>query len=331
VNLKADPAYHTVEVPPNARLALERRVQLVTGKGGVGRSTWASTLARVSAGRGSRTLIAEITEPGQAYSPLARLWGLDEFGFEPGVLEPGLMGVALSPRRGQEMFLSRVIHVEALARAALASEAIRKLLDVAPSFREMGVYYHLLMLLKAVHPAGGPLFERIIIDLPATGHTLALTGLPEILGRVITRGPIRDALLEGQQVLNSPELTAAWVVSLPEPLPVTESLELIEGLKRTRVPVGGVILNRLRQDPFSEQERSYIDGRLARGEGIPGYRAYIEIEENRAALARLDRSVGEPVIRASDLEDRVQSPFDVVSELVAQMLTVLKDAEGARA
>lgn len=321
-----------IELPAAAAQALSRRIHLVTGKGGVGRSTWSAVLARQFASQGYRTLLAEITEPGQAYSPLARIWGQDDFGVEPKGLEASLDGVALSPRRGQELFLSRVIHVETLAKAALASEAIRKLLDVAPSFRELGVYYHLLTLLKLMHISGAERFERVVIDLPATGHTLALTGLPEILGRVITRGPIAESLREGQRILNSESLTAAWVIALPEPLPVTESFELIAGLKRTHVPVGGVILNRLRKDPFNPEERQVVEGWIREGRSIPGYRAAVEVGENRAALDRLLSLVKEPVVRAPDLEDIAREPKLVVSELVSRLIeSVSRSAAGGAA
>jgi arsenite-transporting ATPase len=313
-----------IQVPQSAQSALQRRILLLTGKGGVGRSTWASVLARQSAAAGARTLLAEISEPGQAYSPLARLFGMEEFEADAQSLgRPLLSGVALSPQRGQQLFLSKVIHVEALAKAALASEAIRKLLDVAPSFRELGVYYHLLTLLNEKLPTGEPRFERVIIDLPATGHTLALTGLPEILGRVITRGPISEALAEGQRLLNSDACTSAWVVTLPEPLPVSETLELIEGLQRTRVPVGGVIVNRLRADPFDIKERAAIREWLEAGQEIPGSRLYSELEENRRALARLDSIPSLPLIFADELDEPGASSPRIADGLTQQLQDAL--------
>jgi len=320
-----------VEVPASARAPLQRRVTLVTGKGGVGRSTWASVLARTFADGGARTLLAEITEPGQAYSPLARLFGRDEFQADPAALDRNaLWGVALSPHRGQQLFLSKVIHVEALAKAALASEAISKLLDVAPSFREMGVYYHLLSLLKEKLPSGEPRFEKLVIDLPATGHTLALTGLPEILGRLISRGPIREALEQGQEILNSPEHTAAWVVTLPEPLPVSETFELIEGLKRTRVPVGGVIVNRLQADPFTEEERTALKRWMEAGRGVPGFRIISELEENRLALSRLKNHLDLPLVFAPDVSDLFRDSVDIARGLATAMREVARESSSRR-
>src|SRR5258706_83390 len=81
---------------------------------------------------------------------------------------------------------------------------------------------------------GRPHHETILFDMPATGHALAMTELPDLLLRLIPRGPIAAALREGQTVMYDPERTTALVVTLAEALPVTESLELIAGLRRTR-------------------------------------------------------------------------------------------------
>ncbi len=77
--------------------------------------------------------------------------------------------------------------------------------------------------------------------MPATGHTLALTSLPEILLDALPDGPIPRYMREGQAYLNDPEKGLAWIVTLPELLPVTEALELIDGLRATRVTPAGVI------------------------------------------------------------------------------------------
>ena len=104
----------------------------------------------------------------------------------------------------------------------------------------------------------GGAYESIVIDMPATGHTLALTGLPSILLRLIPVGPIATALKEGQSIINHPDRGAAWVVTLPEKLPVTEACELLEGLAEGGVQSGGVIVNRMPENPFTDDERSAL-------------------------------------------------------------------------
>lgn len=300
---------------------LSKRVVLVTGKGGVGRSSVTAALAIAAAKRGKRVLLTEIGELGSESSALARLFGRDRL---PDAREPighGVEGALLLSHRGQELFLSSVLRVPALAKAALASEALRRLLQAAPSFREMGIFYHLMTFLKEERRQGGPASELVLVDMPATGHTLALTGLPEVLLGLVTRGPIATALREGQSYLNDPAKGAAYVVTLPETLPVSEALELIAGLEQTHMPVGGVILNRMPEDPFTPAERAalgpLLEGQAALGKGILGADGFRRVPECRRAVERLSREIAVPLLT---IPDHVPGP-----ELVPAIVRALEN------
>jgi len=233
-------------------------VVLITGKGGVGRSVMTAVLARIAASRGKRVLVTEIGEESDDYSPLAKHFGRSRLPTHPELIEQNLSAAVLLARTGQELFLKSVLRSGTIARAALSSDALRRLLSAGPSFREMGVFFQLLTCLRAKRKDESPEHELILVDMPATGHTLSLTGLPELLLRLVPRGPIADSLREGQSYLNDPKQAAAWIVTLPETLPISECLELIEGLAKTKMPVGGVMVNRLPADPFTVDERAKL-------------------------------------------------------------------------
>jgi arsenite/tail-anchored protein-transporting ATPase len=236
---------------------VNKRVVLITGKGGVGRSVMTAAIAKLAAKRGKRVLVTEVGDEGDDYSPLASHWNRARLPRLPEPLEYNIQGAVLLARTGQELFLKSVLRSGTLARAALNSDALRRLLSAGPSFREMGVFFQLLIALRET--AGtSPTHELVLIDMPATGHTLSLTGLPELLLKLVPGGPIAAALKEGQTYLNDPKQAAAWLVTLPETLPVSECLELIEGLKKTKMPVGGVVVNRMPSDPFSAAERDAL-------------------------------------------------------------------------
>jgi len=234
---------------------VNKRVVLITGKGGVGRSVMTAALAKLAAKRGRRVLVTEVGDEGDDYSPLARHWNRERLPKMPEALEPNIHGAVLLARTGQELFLKSVLRSGTLARAAVGSDALRRLLSAGPSFREMGVFFQLLTALRE-KTGTEPTHELILIDMPATGHTLSLTGLPELLLKLVPGGPIAAALKEGQGYLNDPKQAAAWIVTLPETLPVSECLELIDGLGKTKMPVGGLVVNRMPADPFTPAERA---------------------------------------------------------------------------
>lgn len=279
---------------------LDRRILLITGKGGVGRTTVTVALARAAARRGKRVLLAEMGDADGDPSPVGRLIGRPRLSPEPTPLARNLDVCHLWARAGHEGFLRSVLPGTTLVKAALRSKAVERFLTAAPSFHEMGIFYHLLTLLRARLPDGRLRHELIILDMPATGHTLALTGLPEILLRLIPAGPLVDALEEGRAILNDPRQGAAWVVTLPEQLPVTEAIELLAGLDETSMPAGGVLLNRMPQDPFTLGERAALEGWLP-GRDLLGELAFRRIEAAEAALDRLRHAVEEPVLILPDV------------------------------
>ncbi|MCB9780494.1 MAG: ArsA family ATPase [Alphaproteobacteria bacterium] len=275
---------------------LDRRVVLVSGKGGVGRTTASAALARAAARAGKRVLVTEIEEPAaQTQSSLARMFGREVLPTRPVLLAPGIHGCVLSTEHGTEQFLGDVFRVQTLARMALRNAALRRLLHAGPSFHEMGVFYHLLHLIRMTSPDGRPRFDFIVLDMPATGHTLALTGLPDILLRLVRRGPIASALREGQGWLNDRRTGTAIIVTIPEPLPVTESLELVAGLRSTRMDVGAIFVNRIPVDPFDDAQRAALAELLPDGP-LYGKEELERLERARLSIERLREHARVPLV-----------------------------------
>ena len=156
--------------------------------------------------------------------------------------------------------------------------------------------------------------------MPATGHTLALTELPGILLKLIKHGPIPKALREGQSYINNPSKTSTIIVTLPEKLPISEAIELMEGLKETNVPLGGMILNRYPEDPFSSQEREDIIRATAEADGR-STNIWIEQEPGSGGkesaegtirnlmgfVCKADRPTGDKVYRADPFSVQVNN------------------------
>ncbi len=229
-----------------------RRINLITGKGGVGRTTLAATIARASAAQGKRTLLAEIEDDSGWESPLARFFGKKHFAGEPEALEKNLSAICISASSGQEDFLNSFLKISTLTHMVMSNQGIRWFLDGAPAFREMGFFYHLLMQLRKD-------YEVIILDLPATGHMVGLARLPNLLLKMIPFGPIADRLKEGQQFFYDKKQTAAWIVTLPQTLPVSEAIELKHALEEEQIPLGGFLLNRAPFNPFTEEEGQILE------------------------------------------------------------------------
>jgi arsenite/tail-anchored protein-transporting ATPase len=280
---------------------LPLRAVLVTGKGGVGKTTVAASLARFAAQSGKRVLVTEISSEDAPTSALADALGAPRVTENPEEIAPNLSIAALAPTLGHQRFLRDVLPVKLLADAAMRTGAIRRFLSAAPTFPEMGVLYRLLDLVRAKRRDGSVEHEMLIVDLPATGHALALAQIPSSLLRAIPTGPIASAVREGLDLLTDPARTGAVVVTLPETLPVSEALELVQGLEEHRIPLAQMLVNRVPFDPFSDGEREIVRGLLEGRPATLGARTLERIDRARVALARLAKAVSVPVGVLQDL------------------------------
>lgn len=302
---------------------LRKRVVLVAGKGGVGRTTVTAALATAAARTGRRVLVAEITEPTrQTWSPLARLFDRTLFEDHTREIAPGIDGVMLEPRRGMEIFLRQVFKSRSVVGLAMRSKALHRFVEAAPSLHELGVFQHLLYLVGRRGDGGRPYYDLTVLDMPATGHALALTGLPGIILRLVPAGPIAAAMRAGQAVFNNRDETAGVIVALPETLPVTEALELLEGMLRTDVPVGAMLLNRLPSIRFSQQELEALRG-LSVGDEVMGMRSVEKISQAEACLRRLEEKAYLPVYA---LNEAPGTGRELVERLAEDILAGEQDA-----
>ena len=298
---------------------LPLRAVLVTGKGGVGKTTVAASLARFAAANGRRVLCTEISAEGATTSPLGDAFGAQKLSEQPMEIGPNLRVALLTPTLGHQRFLRDVLRVNILADAAMRSNAIRRFLAAAPTFPEMGVLYRLLDLVRAKRKDGSFEHEMIIVDLPATGHALALAQIPSSLLRVIPSGPIASAVREGLDLLMDPERTGAVVVTLPETLPVSEAIELVHGIEHHRIPLAQIFVNRVPYDPFNEDERAAVRTILDAHPPMLGERTLERIDRSRVALERLGRAVTVPITTVQDVWlDGPRLPEEVASLMAVE-------------
>lgn len=307
-----------------ARIISDRPLVLVTGKGGVGKTTLATAMGLAAQSAGRKTLVAEITSDPLAKSQLLTLLAdslsvsVTEQGRSenPIQLGPNLDGVKISPAIGHRLFLRAALRVNMVADAAMRSSALNRFLMAAPAFPEIGVLYQLIWLWRLKR------YDQIIVDLPATGHALGLAKLPRTVARVVPKGLINEAVTEGLDLLTDADRCGVVVATIPENLPVTEAFELRSGLSELGVSVGAMVLNRMPADRFSEDEEQALDGyiRMHRDELLLGSREFRRIQRAKAAQALFNQDVRRfadimtaelPVVRGADAE--------VVREVVGRL------------
>jgi anion-transporting ArsA/GET3 family ATPase len=229
---------------------LERKLIVVTGKGGTGKTTVACALGMLGARRGLRTIVVELggqhrlpTSFGAAETP--------EAGTEV-ELEPGLWSISIDPDRALLEWL-RTLAGRLSARMLGASSTFHYFAAAAPGAKELVSMVKLLQLCDDT-------YDLVVLDAPATGHALAMLGSPQTFSAIVRVGPLADQAQGVRDLLGDRERCAYLAVAQGTEMAVTETLELEEGLRRLLdQDLDAVLVNGVLPRRFTREEMARID------------------------------------------------------------------------
>jgi anion-transporting ArsA/GET3 family ATPase len=201
---------------------LDKRLVVVTGKGGVGKTTVAAALGLLAARRGRRTVVCEVAQQER----LAGLFGAHGVGHDEPELAPGLFAVSVEPERAMHEWLRYQLHSGALAGLLGHSRLFHYLTAAAPGVTELVTMGKVWDLAQPQRRTRGGRFDTVIMDAPATGHALALLRAPRTYANVARVGPIARQATRIDAFLRDRSTTAVLSVALPEEMPVNETVDL---------------------------------------------------------------------------------------------------------
>jgi len=266
----------------------QSHVLVVAGKGGVGKTTMTAALARMAADAGKSVLIVEL----EGKSGITAAFGRrGDLGYEEVLLAPA--GVGASGRTGSirarrltpDDALMEYLEDHGLRRVSkrLARSGVLDVVSTAiPGIRDV------LVLGKVKQLEREALADLILVDAPATGHAITfLTSASGLVGAA-RGGPLRTQAQDVVDLLSDPARCRVILVTLPEELPVSETIESAYTLEdRAGVQLGPVIVNACDPEPVG-LDRPAADAAAAAGgtdRVPPGHLAALE-EARRFRLAR---------------------------------------------
>lgn len=211
------------------------RLHIVTGKGGVGKTSVACALALAYAQRGNNVLLAEINGGDR----VADAFGRPAIGYDMREVAPKLWAMDLTPEASLREYVLLTIKVQAIYRSIFEGRLVSSFLRLLPALGELTMLGKIWYEWSGASTKGKPRFDAIVLDAPATGHARALLSAGEAVQRSVPPGPMRDNAQRIDAMLKTPT-SQVDVVTTPEDMPVTEAEELVRfatehGIGRCRV------------------------------------------------------------------------------------------------
>ena len=225
----------------------DKRLLIVSGKGGTGRSTVAAAAAVAAARRGKRVLIVEIGD----HEAISRIFKTTAAGYAGRrVYQSQVAGSApvwsmcITAREALREYALRSMKFQAIYEAVFENTVLRHFTAAAPGLDEITIVGKIESLHREkMDPAKHPEFDLMVFDAPATGHGLALYKVERAAMNMTRRGMLHAKLDRIWQLMADPRRTALNIVALPEEMSVSESIDLHTAAEEMAVPRGALIVN----------------------------------------------------------------------------------------
>jgi anion-transporting ArsA/GET3 family ATPase len=247
------------ELPSNdfglARPLGTRRFIFITGKGGVGKTTVAASLALALAKLGKRVLIAMCNTKER----LSTLFGTAPVGHATTLVSEGVWATNIAPELALREYVEMVLRIGSVARAVFENKYTKAFFRATPGLSEWAIlgkaWFHATEQLAD----GSFRFDVVLLDAPATGHGMDMLRVPKVILDVVPPGILRRDAAKAWTMFQDERMSGVIVVTLPEEMPTTETIELVTSVRsELQLPLFAVVVNGRFEPLFSPEEQRQL-------------------------------------------------------------------------
>jgi anion-transporting ArsA/GET3 family ATPase len=284
-------------VSANLTQRIPQRLVFFLGKGGVGRTTLATSFAQACALKGEKTLIVQWV----LHDAVSSLFAKPAAGHDSESVAPNLWTMNFNPDEAIREYFIDHLKMRLVYNLVIENKHVQRLIHAAPGVQELFFLGRLFWLVCLSEEIRGTRFDRVIVDAQATGHGVSLFTVAPTIAQFGMTGPLATECDRVAKMIANPELVGTALVTLPEELPVEETLEFLPRLSRDlgRQP-NAIFVNRSLA-PYAETERAALD----EGYVLELWKKRLSSEKALRALSLLHRDLRKRAHFESVLRDAV--------------------------
>jgi len=284
---------------------------VVTGKGGVGKSTMAAGIAEALHRSGKSVLLCDI----EAGSGAAQAFELDPLSFTPTEIRPGFSAMAMDTEASLREYLKIYLRIPIIGKISPLAKAFDFVATAAPGVREVLTVGKLCYEVRERH------YDVVVVDAPSSGYVTSLLNAPETIQALAQVGLIRSQTDWMLEILHDQQRTGVVCVTTPEEMPVTETMELLDRLaEQTAVAPSLIVANRVLPESFNLREREAFDA-LTAARGLAAVKTSAgELGLSALSLARAVEGIRRQ--RMAQLGDLLEGIGDLDIALIPELFAV---------
>jgi anion-transporting ArsA/GET3 family ATPase len=230
------------------------RLHVVTGKGGTGKTTVAAALALALATGRRRVLMVEV----EGRQGIARTFDVPPLMHDERrvAVAPGggdVYGLAVDARAAMFEYLDMYYKMGRAARSLDRLGAVDFATTIAPGMRDVLLTGKTYEAVRRKERRGSYVYDAVVLDAPPTGRIARFLNVNTEVAGLARVGRIHRQAQSIMRLLHSPQ-TAVHVTTILEEMPVQETADGVAELRHVQLPVGAIIVNRVRPTVLSSRE-----------------------------------------------------------------------------
>jgi anion-transporting ArsA/GET3 family ATPase len=224
----------------------DRRLILVVGKGGVGRSTVAAAIAGQCAAQGRRTLLFETN----ANDRFGSYFDKPAVGTELTALAPNLWAINTNAAAALEEYGLMILKFKSVYEMVFENRVTRAFLRAIPGLDDYALlgkaWFH-----TTEEKRGRAIWDHVVFDMPASGHSYSMLRIPWVITDTVPEGPLTRDARTIKELLTDKRRTSVVLVTLAEEMPVNEAIELEDKLTALGIVPQHVVCNQVYPQHFA--------------------------------------------------------------------------------